>query len=193
MQSIDFINISRETQRLVIRPTSEADFLVIRNGLKAQREQQNKYDDEELGLADSYTEDFCKDSVSNLVQYAKEDKAYLFRAFEKADGGYIGGAIIKTILRKNFEWAEIGYWLLNQHWGKSYGSEMVMAAIDIAFHELHFHRLEAHINLDNIVSQKTAEKAGMTFECIRKEFIFESGIWTDNMIYVINNTEYKRL
>ena len=33
----------------------------------------------------------------------------MFRAFKKEDGSYIGGVIIKTILRKNFQWAEVGF------------------------------------------------------------------------------------
>lgn len=187
MQQIDYMNIIRETKRLVIRPTRETDFAAIRDGLKGQGEQQSKYDDEELELADIYTEAFCKNNVGTLIQYSLNDQAYLFRVFKRADGGYIGGVIIKTIVRKNFQWAELGYWLLNQHWGDGYGSEMVKAAVDIAFYELGFHRLEAHINLDNITSQKTAERAGMELECVRKGFIFEAGTWTDNMIYVINN------
>jgi RimJ/RimL family protein N-acetyltransferase len=157
MKAIDYINISRETPRLVIRPTREADFVTIRDGLKGQGAQKSKYDDEELELADAYTEDFCRNNVATLTQYAESDKAYLFRAFKKVDGSYIGGVIIKTILRKNFQWAEVGYWLLNQHWGSGYGSEMLKAAIDMAFHELCFHRLEAHINLDNVISEKTAQ------------------------------------
>ena len=59
---------------------------------------------------------------------------------------------------------------------------MVKVMIDIAFSELSFHRLEDHINLDNIAPQKTAEAAGMKFECIQEGFIFESDAWTDNMI-----------
>lgn len=193
MQSIDYMNISRETQRLIIRPTTEEDFKIIRDGLKGQKAKQNKYDDEELELADIFTEDFFKRIVDTLIQHAKSDKAYEFRVFKKSDGSYIGGVIIKTILRRNFQWAEVGYWLLNQHWGNSYGSEMVKGVIDIAFNELCFHRLEAHINLDNVASQKTAEMAGMKFECIRKGFIFESDTWTDNMIYVINSTDLPTL
>lgn len=190
MQPIDYINISRKSKRIIIRPTEESDFATIRDGLKGQEVQKNKYDDEELELADIYTEAFCKSNVDNLIQYAENDKAYLFRAFKKEDGSYIGGVIIKTILRNNFQWAEIGYWMLNQHWGKGYGSDMVKLAIDVAFNELCFHRLEAQINLDNVASQKTSEKAGMKFECIRKGFIFESDEWTDNMIYTINNEDY---
>lgn len=186
MQDIEFMNIVRKTERLIIRPTREDDFEIIGAGLKGQLSQQNKYDDEELELVDIYTEAFCKHNVENIKQSAINDKAYLFRVFKRNDGAYIGGVIIKPILRKHFQWAELGYWLLNQHWGKSYGSEMAKAAIDIAFQELGFHRIEAQINLDNVASQRTAEKAGMKLECIRKGFIYEFDEWTDNMVYVIN-------
>lgn len=184
---MDFMSIRKESERLMVRPMREDDFEIIWHGLKGQGIRQNKYE-EETELTDVFTGAFCKDTVDNLVQYAKSDKAYEFRVFKKEDGSYIGGVIIKTIKRGHFQWAEVGYWLLNQHWGKGYGSEMVKVMIDIAFNELGFHRLEAHINLDNIASQNTAESAGMKFECIRKGFIFESDEWTDNMIYVINNT-----
>lgn len=187
MQSIDFNKISRETQRLVVRPTREDDYKIIRNSLLGQREQQNRYDDEESKLANIYTKAFCKSNVETIKQSAMDDNFYLFRAFKKNNGKYIGGVIVKTILRKDFQWAELGYWLLNQHWGNGYGSEMAKAAIDIAFCELGFHRLEAYINTDNVASQKTAEKAGMNLECIRKGFIYEFDEWTDNMVYVINS------
>jgi len=188
MQLVDFMSIRRESERLVVRAMREDDFETVRDGLKGQGALQNKYDGEEFELTDVFTEAFCKDTVDKLVEYAKSDKGYELRVFNKEDGSYIGGVIIKTILRRDFQWAEVGYWLLNQHWGKGYGSEMVKVMIDIAFKELGFHRLEAHINLDNIASQKTAEAAGMKFECIRKGFIFEYDAWTDNMIYVINNS-----
>ena len=186
MKKIAYISTYGESEKLIIRAIAEEDFEVIAYGLNGQGKKKNRFDEEEIDLALKYTKDFCKTNVRNLISYAEDDKAYMFRAFKKEDNSYIGGVIIKTILRKNFQWAEIGYWLLNQHWGQGYGSEMLKAGIDIAFNELGFHRLEAHINLDNIASQKTAEKAGMKLECIRENFIYEDEKWTDNMIYVIN-------
>ena len=51
---------------------------------------------------------------------------------------------------------------------------------------LKFHRIEAHINLDNQPSIQLIEKLGFEFECIRKGFIFEHGQWTDNYVYYLN-------
>lgn len=155
MQLIDYRNIIREAEALVVRPAKEADFAAILKGLQGQVAQKNKYDEEELELTAQYTKAFCIENIKSLEKSAEDDKGYLFRIFKKKnDGGYIGGVIIKTIKRQHFQWAEVGYWLLNQHWGNGYGVEVVEAAIDIAFKELGFHRLEAHINLDNIASQK---------------------------------------
>lgn len=69
---------------------------------------------------------------------------------------------------------------------KGYGKEAVQATLKVAFETLNFHRIEAHINLDNTASIKLAESAGMTFECIREKFIYEHDEWTDNLIYVTN-------
>ncbi|MEV5040052.1 GNAT family N-acetyltransferase [Peribacillus frigoritolerans] len=63
----------------------------------------------------------------------------------------------------------------------------VKEALNIAFKDLKFHRIEAHINVDNTPSYNLAENVGMEFECIRKGFIFEFGEWTDNLVYYINS------
>ncbi|GKX30672.1 N-acetyltransferase [Vallitalea longa] len=183
---IDFTTITRQMDNVIIRSGREEDYNTIKNSLKGQNKQQNKFDEEEINFKNNYSKEFFINKVRSIKQNARDDKYYLFRVFKKDDGSYIGGVIIKTILRKNFQWAEIGYWLLNQYWGNGYGAEMVEAAIDIAFNELGYHRLEAYINLDNIASQKTAELAGMQYECTRKGFIYENEVWTDNMVYVIN-------
>ncbi len=52
---------------------------------------------------------------------------------------------------------------------------------------LHLHRLEAHVNLDNPASKRVLEKAGFSFECVRKGFILENGVWTDQEVWFINN------
>ncbi|AGF55153.1 RimJ/RimL family protein N-acetyltransferase [Clostridium saccharoperbutylacetonicum] len=189
MLGIDYEKIIRKTDRLIIRPMQKEDFLIVKENLDEQGSQKNKYDEEEIEFVHNYTEEVFEKHLKASREYSTNDNAYTFKVFKKSDGKYIGGIIIKTIQRKNFQWSEIGYWLLNQYWGNGYGSELIKAGIDIAFKELGFHRVEAQINLDNIASQRAAENAGMELECIRKGFIYEFGEWTDNMVYMINNIE----
>ena len=42
------MSIRRESERLVVRPMREDDYKTIRDGLKGQGTQQNKYDEEDL-------------------------------------------------------------------------------------------------------------------------------------------------
>ncbi len=92
-----------------------------------------------------------------------------------------------TIARDEFQWGRIGYTIHNQYWRKDYGKEAVKEAFNIAFTHLDFHRIEAHINIDNTPSIRLAESVGMQFECIRKGFIYEFDEWTDNLIYYKNS------
>lgn len=103
--------------------------------------------------------------------------AYVFGVFRKLDHKHIGKVEFCTIIRDEFQWGLIGYRLHNQFWQKGYGKEAVKEALNIAFKNLHFHRIEAHINVDNTPSIKLAESVGMEFECTRKGFIFEFGEW----------------
>jgi RimJ/RimL family protein N-acetyltransferase len=48
------------------------------------------------------------------------------------------------------------------------GKEAVNAALNLAFEKINYHRIEAHINLNNIASIKLAESVGMVYECTRK-------------------------
>jgi len=190
MKMTEYTTINRDTNDLIVRAGKSEDFMTIMKSLQAQKPQQNKFDDEEIELAERYTQEFCDNNIEFLKDYAKEDKGYLFRVFHKQEGSYLGGVIIKPIARDEFQWAEVGCWLLNQHWGKHYGSQMLETAIEIAFKDLGFHRLEGHVNRDNIASQKCAVRAGMELECIRKNFIYEDDAWTDNMIYVVDNENH---
>ncbi|KAB2330808.1 GNAT family N-acetyltransferase [Cytobacillus depressus] len=94
-----------------------------------------------------------------------------------------------TLARDDFQWGRIGYTIHNQYWRKGYGKEAVNEALKIAFKYLNFHRIEAHINIDNSASINLAESVGMEYECTRKGFIFEFGEWTDNLIYFKNSIE----
>jgi [ribosomal protein S5]-alanine N-acetyltransferase len=61
----------------------------------------------------------------------------------------------------------------------------VSAALQVAFHDLGFHRIEAHINLDNSPSSQLAQSVGMVYEGVRKGFIYENEKWTDQLVYVV--------
>ncbi|WP_456278894.1 GNAT family N-acetyltransferase [Bacillus sp. AK128] len=175
-----------ETERLIVRPYSKEDYSNWLTQFNNRMPSQHKYDDGKVDMS-ICTEEWFRDLVDNHQQMALEDKVYVFGVFRKEDHAHLGAIDFSTIMREDFQWARIGYTIHNQFWRKGYGKESVKAAIILAFEKLNYHRIEAHINLDNNPSIRLAEIVGMQFECIRKGFIYEFDEWTDNLIYYINS------
>lgn len=115
------------------------------------------------------------------------DDCYMFHVFCNEDKRPLGYCDITPHRRESFQYARIGYTIFNNFWGKGYATECVECLIKLGFAFLNLHRLEVHVNLDNPASKRVLEKAGFAFECVRKGFILEDGVWTDNEIYYLNN------
>ncbi|EOD4304970.1 GNAT family N-acetyltransferase [Staphylococcus pseudintermedius] len=77
---------------------------------------QYQYDD---GLMDMSicTESWFEDLVKKHHELIEKDDMYIFAIFNK-NQQHIGMIDIVTIRRGNFQWAERGYFIHNQHWRK---------------------------------------------------------------------------
>ncbi|MCA1065717.1 GNAT family protein [Rossellomorea sp. AcN35-11] len=177
-----------ETERLRIRPLKVEDYSNWLHEFESRSPSLSRHDVGKMDMTEC-TEEWFKQLVSKHQEQALEDIAYIFGVFRKGDNTHLGMVDFSTIERDAFQWGRIGYTIHNQHWKNGYGKEAVKQALHLAFHELGFHRIEAHINLDNAPSIKLAEHVGMKFECVRKGFIHEHGEWTDHLIYYINAKE----
>ncbi|WP_409293316.1 GNAT family N-acetyltransferase [Peribacillus sp. SCS-37] len=173
-----------ETERLVIRPLQVKDYWNWLESFKSRQPSQNRHDPGRLDMS-ICTQEWFSSLVQKHQELGVQDTAHVFGVFSKEGGGHLGMVDFSTLARGTFQWARIGYTIHNQFWQRGYGSEAVTAAIALAFSELDFHRIEAHINLDNEASIALALSAGMEFECVRKNFIHEHGEWTDHLVYSI--------
>lgn len=179
------MEINKRTPQLIVRPLMAADFSCWLKGYQEQKESMSKYDE---GYFDTsfLTKEWYMEKLAERIRLAEEDKCYLFNIFRLEDGVSVGNCDITTHMRDCFQYARVGYTIHNQYWGLGYATEALKALINIGFEDLGFHRLEAHINLDNWSSKRVAQKVGMQFEGVRIGFILEDGIWTDNEIFYIN-------
>ncbi|MBB4823797.1 RimJ/RimL family protein N-acetyltransferase [Sporosarcina luteola] len=175
-----------ETERLIVRPLQNQDYDKWIEGERNRLAKQNKYESDPIDVRE-WTQDKFHDVVAKHQKLIARDEAYVFAVFRKSDQKHLGKLEVCTIMRDEFQWGLLGYSIHNQYWRKGYGKEAVKAGLDIAFNRLGFHRIEAHINVDNIPSVKLAESIGLTYECTRKKFIFEFGNWTDNLVYYANS------
>lgn len=181
-EKFDYVS---ETERLVIRPLNKDDYENWLNEHENRYPSQNRHDEGKVDMSE-YTMEWFHKLIGNHQELALSDVAYVFGVFRKEDGIHLGMVDFLTLARGEFQWGSIGYTIHNQYWRKGYGKEAVKEALDIAFQHLKFHRIEAHINLDNAPSTKLAESVGMEFECIRKGFIYENDEWTDHLVYYKN-------
>ncbi|BCB02475.1 GNAT family N-acetyltransferase [Bacillus sp. KH172YL63] len=180
-------DLTIETPRLVIRPFTNSDYgNWIREHMN-RLPSQHKYD---VGFQDmrECTEFWFRDMLEKQEEMMEKDEVYILGIFLK-EGPTVGTIDFSTLMRYNFHWGRAGYTVHNTYWNRGYGKEAMRAALQLAFTKLGYHRIEAHINLDNTPSIKLAESIGMQYECTRKGFIYEFGKWTDNLVYYANAGE----
>jgi [ribosomal protein S5]-alanine N-acetyltransferase len=180
--------VDSQTERLIVRPLKKADYENWLNEYEKRLPSQHRHDKGKIDMTEC-TKAWFDSLVDKHQELALEDIAHILGVFRKADGIHLGMVDFSTLARDEFQWGRIGYTIHNQYWRKGYGKEAVQEALNIAFNHLKFHRIEAHINLDNSASINLAESIGMKYECTRKGFIFEFGEWTDNLIYYKNANE----
>ncbi|WP_027964034.1 GNAT family N-acetyltransferase [Halalkalibacillus halophilus] len=175
-----------ETERLVIRPLKNTDYENWYKEFSNRYPSKHRHDQGKMDMSEC-TKDWFEGLVHKHRKLAHADTAYVFGVFRKEDGTHLGMVDFSTLEREDFQWGRLGYSIHNQYWGMGYGKEAVRKGLTIGFNDLKFHRLEAHINLDNEASINLAKSVGLKYECTREKFIFEFGEWTDNLIYYKNS------
>lgn len=181
---LNFQDYNFSTDRLIIRPLDFSDYDSWLLSFSEREESKYRHDKGKIDLTDRNKKWF-NNFVDNHRKLFENDEMYIFSIFNKK-GKHLGMIDIVTIERENFQWGECGFYIHNQFWNNGFAYESMLKVLEIANKELGFHRLEAHVNLDNKPSSNLLKKLGFEFECTRKGFIYEFGEWTDNHIYFMN-------
>ena len=184
-------NLSIETNRLLIRSYIKGDY---ENWLKehmGRKPAQNLYDNGYKDMSLS-TEKWFVEWISHFHERALKDEMYVLGVFRKEDGVHVGKIELFRVLRMDYQWAMMGYSIHNQYWRNGYGLESVVAAKNMFYKKLGFHRIELHINTDNHPSIQLAKKAEFQFECTRRGFSYEDEKWQDLLIYYQNKEECEK-
>jgi [ribosomal protein S5]-alanine N-acetyltransferase len=125
---------------------------------------------------------YLYDGVVPNIEHSKQVVAYVRKqykeagvgrmaAFEKATGEFIGWVGLKiehTPVNGHSGFFDIGYRLLQIHWGKGYATEATEFFLDYAFNELNAEKVYAYAFESNTASRRVLEKCGLkhvkTFE-----------------------------
>jgi RimJ/RimL family protein N-acetyltransferase len=149
-----------ETERLRIRPYSEADIaeLVPLIGTREVAATTGR-------IPYPYTVEDAKEFLAKIETDREVSMAVTLR-----DGGrLIGGVGLRLV--EQHEQAELGYWLGVPYWGKGYGTEAAQEMLRYGFEQRHLHRIFATHFKENSASGRILKKIGMRHEgCQRAHF-----------------------
>ena len=181
-------DFQKRTQRLVGRPYRQNDYDAWRETFLNLPAAQNKWD---FGprAPETLTRQQFEKRLETEREERERDTLYAFIGFEEASGRMVGRASLMDISRGLFQNAYLGYHIYSPFWGQGYGRELVSATIDIAFHDLKLHRIEAGIEPDNVPSIALAESLNMRHEGLSARRLYLRGQWVDVSIYALTAEE----
>ncbi|MBX7167900.1 MAG: GNAT family N-acetyltransferase [Pirellulales bacterium] len=113
-----------------------------------------------------------------------KDEQYAFSLFDPASGDLLGGCGLNFIDRAHAR-ANLGYWLRDDARGRGLAVEATRAVARFGIESLGFERLEIVAAVDNLPSQRVAERSGAQREGIARRRICLGGRWHDAVCYSI--------
>ena len=168
-----------ETERLVLRELTEADFEAAREILGDARVMYAW----EHGFSDAETRAWI---AENIARYRRDGFSYL-AAVERAGGELAGfiGPLVETVDGERR--IGVGYILGGKFWGRGYATEGAAACVDYAFDQLGADEVIAEIRPENSASRRVAERLGMT---ARESFVkIYKGKEMPHLIYIVTKDE----
>jgi [ribosomal protein S5]-alanine N-acetyltransferase len=115
---------------------------------------------------------------------------FLWEATEKS---LIGVININEPVLGGFKSAYLGYYIDAMVAGQGYMTEGLTLAIDYAFADLAFHRLEANIQPDNSASISLVKRLGFRLEGFSPRYLCINGVWRDHKRWAILAEEWEAL
>lgn len=86
-------------------------------------------------------------------------------------------------LSKEHKKAEIGFWLLKEHWGKGIMREAMPLITEYGFSKLHLHRIEGIVESENMACKRAIGKLGFEYEGTMRECEIKNGAFISLDIY----------
>lgn len=121
-----------------------------------------------------------KTIVKELVEEQEKGLVYMYLIVDKC-GEIIGRVNLVSIMRGDFNKAELGYRVAEKHQGKGYAIKAVKLILDEAANKHKLHRIEAGTSSNNIGSQIVLIKNGFQFSGRYNKYIYHNGKWHDGI------------
>ena len=128
--------------------------------------------------------------VSSREKAWNEKEEYSFVIEHKQTKKFLGAVGLNHI-DQLYKTANLGYWMRTSETGKGYTSEAALLAVQFGFENLNLNRIEIVMGVDNIKSQKVAEKIRALKECIARNRIILNDKPVNAFVYSLIREDLK--
>jgi ribosomal-protein-alanine N-acetyltransferase len=151
------MNILLETSRLLVKPTTLANFEEVYPLLS---------DPEIMRYVGRgvKTREEARDSLEKMIRHQEKHGFSMGCVYEKETGALVGRAgLVYWELNDTQAEIEVGYLLSKPYWKKGYGTELAKAFVSWGFKNLKVNKLIAVLCPENEASRRVLEKVGMHY------------------------------
>ena len=135
----------------------------------------------------SVTSQFVKDSIGAWASGRAFD--FAIRA-QDDDATHIGNVSVWFVSRANGV-GEVGYWIRSDMTGRGIGTEATARILQVAFEELHMHRVTTRIAIGNIGSERIVQKLGLLKEGPLRDEVKVGHRWLDHSVWGLLEHEWR--
>lgn len=122
---------------------------------------------------------------------AARDAGTGFMFVIEQDGIVVGRANLNSVIRGAFQSASVGYVVDEAHTGRGIATHALRHMIDVAFHEIGLHRLQAETLIDNHASQRVLHRCGFEHYGTAPEYLRIDGRWQTNALFQLINRDWR--
>lgn len=178
-------------------PILETERLILRKITMDDAEDMFAYgSDPEVSRYVTWNQHQTKDDTEEFVEFVLnqyEAGRLAPWGIEWKETGKLIGTIDFVSWNTNHHFAEIGYVIARDYWGKGITTEAAKELIKYGFTNMGLVRVQAKCFVENIGSERVMEKAGMKFEGILRKSMLIKGRYRDLKMYSILKEEFEAL
>ena len=135
----------------------------------------------------SVTAQFVKDSIGAWASGRAFD--FSIRLLDDEDI-HLGNVSVWFTSRANSV-GEVGYWIRSDSTNKGIGTEATARALQVAYEELHMHRVTTRIATGNLASERIVSKLGFLKEGTLRDEVKVGGRWLDHTVWGLLDREWR--
>lgn len=132
--------------------------------------------------------DETKDLLAFLAKRIEDGRGICWGICLKEAPKDVVGLVTYNAYRKDRN-GYIGYVIARKHWNKGLTTEALKVFVEYGFSQLEVHRIEAHVEPENIASAKVLTKIGFQKEGLLRESTFNKGQYQDMVYYGLLKTD----